>query len=86
MEKLIKFKKINNSKTNIDLKNFEIKKVIKKKHKMTALVNSLRIIAMDKHLKKQTVLIPNNCEKHGFVEGYHNIGQLLYFLADMLEE
>lgn len=86
MENLIKFKKLENVNSKKEMTNFRIKKDIKKKKKMSALVNSLRIIAMDKHLKKQTVLIPSKCEEKGFAEGYHNLGNLLYFLADMLEE
>jgi hypothetical protein len=37
-------------------------------------------------LSKETLFIPDECEKYGFVEGKHNLGTLLHFLADMLEE
>lgn len=86
MEKILKIEKVLKSNTNIDLKKYKINKEIKKKDKMDALVNTLRIIALDKHLKDKTVIIPSDCEKDGFVTGNHNLGNLLYFLADMLEE
>lgn len=49
------------------------------------LVNMLRIISEDERLLGQTVLIPNDCEQHGFAEGEFDLPTLLYFLADMLE-
>ena len=49
------------------------------------LVNMLRIISEDERFLGQTVLIPNDCEQHGFAEGTFNLPTLLYFLADMLE-
>jgi hypothetical protein len=30
--------------------------------------------------------MPDDCEKFGFIEGQYNIGTMLHFLADMLEE
>ncbi|WP_298360302.1 hypothetical protein [Runella sp.] len=54
--------------------------------KLSLLVDTLRIFATDNDLKEVTLCIPDNCEKHGFVEGYHNVKKLLQFLADMLEE
>jgi len=77
---------IEKSKKKIDLKKYKINKEIKKKDKMNALVNTLRIIALDKHLKEKSVIIPDDCEQYGFAKGYHNLGKLLYFLADRLEE
>jgi hypothetical protein len=32
------------------------------------------------------LIIPDECEIYGFSEGKHNLGILLHFLADMLEE
>ncbi len=84
MDNVIKIEKV--SKRKIDFKKYKINKEIKKKDKIDALVNTLRIIALDKHLKNKSVIIPDDCEKFGFVEGNHNLGKLLYFLADMLEE
>ena len=49
------------------------------------LVNMLRIISEDERFLGQTVLIPNDCEQHGFAEGKFDLPTLLYFLADMLE-
>jgi hypothetical protein len=77
---------IEKSKKKIDLKKYKINKEIKKKDKMDALVNTLRIIALDKHLKEKSVIIPDDCEQYGFTKGDHNLGKLLYFIADMLEE
>jgi hypothetical protein len=86
MEPIIKIKKLTIT-TSKSSKNKEgINKKIKKSKKMSALVDTLRIIALDKHLKDKSVLIPDECEKYGFTKGNHNLGNLLYFLADMLEE
>jgi hypothetical protein len=57
-----------------------------KSKKIEILVNALRLVSFDKEIKKRSLLIPDECEKYGFVEGYHNLSQLLHFLADMLEE
>lgn len=54
--------------------------------KIEILVNALRLVSSDKDIKIKDLYIPDNCEKYGFSEGYHNLGQLLHFLADMLEE
>lgn len=54
--------------------------------KISLLVDTLRIFAADNSLEGLILSIPDDCEKHGFVEGYHNVGKLLQFLADMLEE
>ena len=58
----------------------------KSKEKYFLLVDALRFISYDEKIKSKDLFIPNNCEKFGFVEGYHNLSELLYFLADMLEE
>lgn len=49
------------------------------------LVNTLRIISEDSRFSGQTVVIPDECEKYGFVGGEFDLPQLLEFLADMLE-
>lgn len=49
------------------------------------LVSTLRIISEDTRFEGQTVIIPDGCEKFGFVEGEFDLPQLLEFLADMLE-
>jgi hypothetical protein len=86
MEPIIKIKKLKIITSKASKKEDDINKKIKKSEKMSALVDTLRIIALDKHLKDNSVLIPDECEKYGFTKGNHNLGKLLYFLADMLEE
>lgn len=54
--------------------------------KIEILVNALRLVSTDDFIKIQRLIIPDNCEKYGFAEGNHNLGLLLHFLADMLEE
>ncbi|WP_289048544.1 hypothetical protein [uncultured Psychrobacter sp.] len=49
------------------------------------LVSMLRIISEDPRFLRQTVVIPDECEQYGFVEGEFDLPSLLYFLADMLE-
>lgn len=54
--------------------------------KIKALVEIFRIVAKDKDLMNQKIFIPGDCENLGFSEGYHEIGTMLHFLADMMEE
>jgi hypothetical protein len=54
--------------------------------KVKVLVDALRLVAVNSEINSRTLYIQDNCEKYGFIEGYHNLGELLYFLADMLEE
>ena len=49
------------------------------------LVSTLRIISEDSRFAGQTVIIPDDCEKYGFMEGEFDLPELLEFLADMLE-
>jgi len=49
------------------------------------LINMLRIISEDPRFLKQTVVIPDECEQYGFVEGEFDLPTLLCFLDDMLE-
>lgn len=58
----------------------------RRSHKIKVLVDALRLVSQDKDISKETLFIPDECEKYGFVEGKHNLGTLLHFLADMLEE
>lgn len=55
-------------------------------NKMELLVETLRIIALDKYFEDKSILIPDDCEKHGFVQGSHDLPNFLHFIADMLEE
>ena len=57
-----------------------------KSEKISILVKALRIVANDEDIASRTLFIPDNCEKYGFAEGYHELGTMFYFLADMLEE
>jgi hypothetical protein len=54
--------------------------------KIEALVRALRLVSQDDEIRVRELLIPDECEKYGFSEGSHNLGELLHFLADMLEE
>lgn len=54
--------------------------------KMEILVETLRIIALDKFFLNKTIVIPDGCEKYGFVEGEYDLPKFLYFIGDMLEE
>lgn len=54
--------------------------------KIEILVKALRLVSSDNDIKNRELYIPDDCEKNGFVEGNHNLGNLLQFLADMLEE
>ena len=49
------------------------------------LTNMLRTTSEDPRFLRQTVVIPDECEQYGFVEGEFDLPSLLYFLADMLE-
>ncbi len=54
--------------------------------KIAILVNALRLVSEDEEIKTKELVIPDGCEKYGFVQGYHNLSVFLHFLADMLEE
>jgi hypothetical protein len=86
METIIKIKKVKIVPSKSKKKFKGINPEIKKQKKMQALVDTLRIIAEDKYLKDETVVIPDDCEQYGFSQGTHNLGEMLQFLADMLEE
>ncbi|MDQ3748879.1 MAG: hypothetical protein M3367_07700 [Acidobacteriota bacterium] len=50
------------------------------------IVDFMRLWADNFDIKEEEIYIPDECEKHGFVEGKYNIGQMMRFFADMLEE
>jgi len=50
------------------------------------LVNFMRMCADNFDIRKEKLYIPDGCEKYGFAEGKHNIGQMMRFFADMLED
>lgn len=54
--------------------------------KIAILVRVLRKISDDEEIKNKKLLIPDKCEKYGFVEGKFDLSQMLHFLADMIEE
>ena len=54
--------------------------------KIAILVKALRLVAKDEFIKSQELYIPDDCEKYGFAEGKHNLGTMVQFFADMLEE
>jgi hypothetical protein len=54
--------------------------------KIKVLVDVLRVVAKDKDLIDKKLFIPEGCQNIGFCEGYYEIGTLLHFLADMMEE
>lgn len=58
----------------------------RRSHKIKVLVDALRLVSTDKDISRENLIIPDDCEKYGFVEGKHNLGEFLHFLADMLEE
>ncbi len=60
--------------------------ITSKSYKVKILVDALRLVSADKDISEGKLIIPDNCEQYGFVEGNHNLGILLHFLADMLEE
>jgi len=58
----------------------------KPSEKIAILVKALRLVAKDEFIKSQELYIPDDCEKYGFAEGKHNLGTMVQFFADMLEE
>jgi hypothetical protein len=60
--------------------------ISRRSHKIKVLVDALRMVSEDFDISKETLIIPDECERYGFAEGKHNLGILLHFLADMIEE
>ncbi len=50
------------------------------------IVDFMRLCADNFDIREEEIYIPDDCEKYGFVEGKHNVGQMMRFFADMLEE
>lgn len=50
------------------------------------IVGWMRIFSREFELREKEIIIPDNYEKYGFIEGKYNVGQMLQFFADMLEE
>lgn len=93
----LKYQKSIIMKTNIKHLNLTInnyhgnKEIVKEEipkdsEKMELLVETLRNIALDKFFENEEILIPDECEKFGFVQGSYKLPEFLYFIADMLEE
>lgn len=57
----------------------------KNKSNHLKLVDFLRKESRRVKKEKQTLIIPDDCEKYGFVQGEHDLSTLLHFLADMIE-
>jgi len=58
----------------------------KQSEKIAILVKALRLVAKDDFIKSKELYIPDDCQKYGFAEGKHNLGTMVQFFADMLEE
>jgi hypothetical protein len=82
--------KVKNLTVNINYPNDSQKESesdrVKDSEKMELLVETLRIIALDKFFEDKTIIVPDGCEKNGFVQGEFKLPHFLYFIADMLEE
>jgi len=50
------------------------------------LVEMLRNISTQTLIQEKQLTIPDGCEKNGFVQGQYKLGDVLHFLADMIEE
>lgn len=50
------------------------------------IVDFMRLWADNFDIREKEIYIPDDCEKYGFIEGNHNVGQMMRFFADMLEE
>ena len=49
------------------------------------IIDILRSYSQKKGIKDAKLLIPNNCQYVGLIEGEHDLGELLHFIADMIE-
>lgn len=66
-------------------KKAEESEIFTSQEKREMLVDVLRCASMDDKIIGQKVIIPDSCEKYGFVEGNYMISDMIHFLADMLE-
>jgi hypothetical protein len=82
--------KVKNLTVNITLQNEMVNtddnELLNDSKKMEKLVITLRNIASDKFYENKIVVFPDGCEKEGFTKGDFSVPNLLYYLADMLEE
>ncbi len=67
--------------TNLDLTKEENIKI-----ERDFMANWMRLWANRFDIREKDIIIPDNCEKYGFAEGKHKIGEMMQFFADMLEE
>ncbi len=51
--------------------------------KRKQLIDTMRTLSTEL-FSEEELTIPDDCEKYGFVEGNHNLGTMLHFLADMM--
>ena len=84
--------KIKNLTLNIKIENAESEKIDEELEKpKTAhearemLIDVLRCASFDEKIIGQKVVIPDDCEKYGFVQGNFDVSVMIHFLADMLE-
>lgn len=49
------------------------------------LIDILRCASFDEKIIGQKIIIPDDCEKYGFVQGNFDLSVMIHFLADMLE-
>lgn len=68
------------------LKKFVVSKEQNLNAERNFMVDWMRLWADSFEIREKDIIIPDGCEKYGFVEGKHNIGQMIRFFADMLEE
>lgn len=87
---IITISKVENLTVNLNnqnsSKNEEQTELANDFEKMEILVETLRIIALDKFFLNKTIVIPDGCEKYGLVQGEFDLPKFLYFIGDMLEE
>ncbi|HBX51481.1 MAG: hypothetical protein A2W98_09500 [Bacteroidetes bacterium GWF2_33_38] len=67
---------------------FDILKAYQKSgtEKANCISYNLRLFAAEDDFKIKQIIIPDGCEKFGFIEGKYNLSVFLQFVADMLEE
>jgi hypothetical protein len=69
-----------------DATNFTLTKEENLMAERNFMIDWMRLWAKHFKIKEKDIIIPDNCEKYGFAEGKHNIGKMIQFFADMLEE
>ena len=66
--------------------NLDLTKEENVKIERNFMVNWMRLWANHFDIREKDIIIPDDCEKYGFAEGQHNIGEMMRFFADMLED